>query len=71
MKRLKAVPVPAVGVAALLGEVGKAGGGVLGLLVGGGEEEEGGEALPLPRVAKGLMVVLLWVGWAWCVGRAF
>jgi hypothetical protein len=65
MKRLNAVPVPAVGVAALVGEVGKAGGGVLGLLAGGGGGGEGGlgEALPpLPRVANGLMVRLLWVG---------
>lgn len=67
MKRLNAVPVPAVGVAVLVGEVGKAGGGVLGLLVGGGGGRGGeggvGEALPpLPRVENGLMVRLLWVG---------
>ena len=62
MKRLNAVPLPAVGVAALVGEVGKAGGGVLGLVGGGGGEGGLGEALPLPRVAKVLMLVLLlWV----------
>jgi len=70
MKRLNAVPVPAVGVAALVGEVDKAGGGVLGLVVAGGGGEGGlGEALPLPRVAKGLMMVLLlWIIWC-CMKR--